>query len=399
MKPFARRIRAVKPSPTLAITAQAGRMRAQGIDIASFGAGEPDFNTPKNICDAAVAALAKGQTKYTPVDGTPELKTAICAKLRRDNGLEYAPDQIIVSCGGKHSLYNIAQVLFDAGDEIIIPAPYWVSYPDQALLNDAKPVFVVATDKSGFKITADQLAGAITNNTKAVIINSPSNPTGAAYSRTELAKLGEICVQQDVWVISDEIYEKVVYDGFQHFSIASLSPKLKERTIVVNGASKVYAMTGWRMGFAAGPKDVIKAMAMVQGQVTSNISSITQAACVEAYNGPQDAVTTMVAAFKERRDFIVAALNAIPGIRCNNPEGAFYVFPNISKTFGKKTKKGKLISNADDFCNYLLEDFLVAAVAGGGFGLDGYIRLSYATGMETIKKGLTRIRQAVEELR
>lgn len=398
MKSLAARLGPIKPSPTLAITALAGRMKAAGQDVVGFGAGEPDFDTPDNIKAAAIRAIESGKTKYTPVDGTPELKQAIIHKLKRDNALEYTPEEIIVSCGGKHSLYNIAQVLFGPGDEVIIPAPYWVSYPDQVLLNDAKPVFITATDETGFKITAEQLAQAITSRTKALIINSPSNPTGAAYSRKDLQALAELCVKHDLYIISDEIYEKVIYDGFEHVSVAALSPELKARTLVVNGASKVYSMTGWRMGFTAGPKNIIRAMATVQGQVTSNICSITQAACVEAYNGPQDAVTEMVVAFKERRDFIVRALNAIPGVKCNNPEGAFYVFPNITGVFGRKTPKGKQILTADDFCNYLIEDFLVAAVAGGGFGLDGYMRLSYATSMDNIKKGITRIEQAVKEL-
>lgn len=390
---------AIKPSPTLVITTKAGALKAQGVDVVGFGAGEPDFDTPQNIKDAAIRAIQAGKTKYTAVDGTAELKDAIIAKLKRDNGLTYARDEIIVSNGGKHSLYNIAQALFEKGDEVIIPAPYWVSYPDQALLNDASPVIVSADDKSRFCITPEQLQNAITPKTKALIINSPSNPTGSGYTRKELEALTEICLANDVIMISDEIYEHIVYDGFKHVSVASLSPEAKSKTLVVNGASKAYAMTGWRMGFTAGPKDIIAAMNKIQSQSTSNICSITQAACVEAYNGPQDVLTPMLAAFKERRDFIVRELSQIPGVTCLNPQGAFYVFPNIAKLFGKKTPKGKTIQNSRDFCDYLLDDHLVAAVSGEGFGAEGYMRLSYATSMENIKKGMVRIKTAVAELK
>ncbi len=398
MKPLAKRVSKIKPSPTLVITAKAKALKAQGLDVIGFGAGEPDFDTPANIKTAAIKAINDGQTKYTAVEGIIELRKAIQAKLKNDNDLDYGLDEILVSAGGKHSLYNIAQVLFNEGDEVIIPAPYWVSYPDQVLLNDATPVPVLATDATGFKITPAQLEEAITSKTKAIYLNSPSNPTGAAYSREELLAIGEVCVKHDLYIISDEIYEKVIYDGFTHVSMASLSPALKERTLVVNGASKVYSMTGWRMGFTAGPKAIIKSMSEVQGQVTSNISSITQYAALEAYTGSQEAITKMVSAFKERRDFIVEALNAIPGIRCAKPQGAFYVFPNISVLLGKKTPKGKVLTNDDDFCAHLLDDHLVAIVAGNGFGAPGFVRLSYATSMEAIKKGVERLKKAVGEL-
>lgn len=398
MKKLSQRVQAIKPSPTLAILAKAKSLVAQGIDVVSFGAGEPDFDTPQNIKDAAIKAIQDGKTKYTPVEGTSELKDAIIAKLKRDNGLTYTRDEIIVSNGGKHSLYNIAQALFEKGDEVIIPAPYWVSYPDQVILNDATPVIVQTTDTTGFRITPDQLRSAITKNTKAFILNSPSNPTGSGYTQKQIQELADICVQNDLYIISDEIYEKIIYDGFTHVSPASLSPDIKARTLIVNGASKVYAMTGWRMGFTAGPRDVIFAMTKIQGQSTSNISAITQAACVEAYNGSQTALVPMLTAFKERRDWIVTALRALPGVTCTMPEGAFYVFPNVTKLFGKKTKAGIVIKTSQDFCDYLLADHRVAAVAGDGFGAEGYLRLSYATSMELIQKGLARIKMAVAEL-
>lgn len=392
------RVNRIKPSPTLAITAKAKELKSQGIDVIGFGAGEPDFDTPDNIKEAAIKAIRDGQTKYTPVPGTNELKKAITTKLKRDNNIEYTSDEIIVSCGGKHSLYNIAQVLYEEGDEVIIPAPYWVSYPDQVLLNDATPVILQTSDSNGFRVAPDQLRQAITDKTKAVILNSPSNPTGSAYTKGELKALADVCLEKDVFIVTDEIYEKIVYDDFEHVSIASFGPEYKAKTLISNGASKVYSMTGWRMGFTAGPADIIKAMSKVQGQSTSGICSITQAACVEAFQGPQDAIAPMVAAFKERRDHIVKELNSIDGITCLNPEGAFYVFPNISALFGKTTAKNKKITNSREFCEYLLEDHLVAAVSGEGFGAEGYMRLSYATSMENIQKGIERIRNAVNKL-
>lgn len=392
------RVQKIKPSPTLAITAKAKALKAEGVDVVGFGAGEPDFDTPDNIKQAAIVAINEGFTKYTPVGGINELKDAIINKLKKDNGLTYTRAEIVTSCGGKHSLYNIAQALFEEGDEVLIPAPYWVSYPDQILLNDAKPVILPTTDKTGFKVLPDQLEKAITPKTKAFILNSPSNPTGAAYAKSDLEGLAKVLVKHGIICITDEIYEKIIYDGFEQISIASLSDEMKNLTIVVNGASKVYSMTGWRMGFAAGPKAVIAAMSKVQGQVTSNINSMTQKACIEAYNGSQDAVPKMVAAFKERREVIVNKLNNINGITCFNPQGAFYVFPNIQALFGKKTPQGKAIGCSSDFASYLLEEYKVAVVPGEGFGADGYMRLSYATSMENIKKGLDRIEEAVKKL-
>lgn len=389
------RIQRVKPSPTLTIDSKAKQMKAEGIDVVGFGAGEPDFDTPEHIKEAAVDALRRGHTKYTPVGGINELKDAIIQKLKRDNHLDYTRDEILVSCGGKHSLYNIAQALIEEGDEVLIPAPYWVSYPDQVLLQDAKPVIVDTREENGFKITPEELDRALTSKTKAFILNSPSNPTGSAYSRKDLEGIAEVLVKRNVMCISDEIYEKIVYDGFEFTSIASLGPNIKALTITVNGASKVYSMTGWRMGYAAGPMEVIKAMTKLQGQVTTNINSMTQWACVAALNGPQDFLKGWVAEFKKRRDFIVGRFNAMPGIRCYNPQGAFYVFPNISKYLNRKLKDGRIIETDQDFCDYLLEKHLVACVAGSGFGAPGYMRLSYATSMEQIEKGLDRIEQAL----
>jgi aspartate aminotransferase len=389
------RVNRIKPSPTLVITAKAKALKSQGIDVVGFGAGEPDFDTPVHIKQAAIKAIDSGFTKYTDTPGIVELKDAIIAKLKNDNQLDYSRDQIIVSNGGKHVLYNIAQVLFESGDEVIIPAPYWVSYPDQVLLNDATPVFISTTEQNGFKVTPEELKKAITPKTKAFVLNSPSNPTGAGYSEQDIRALASVLEEHSIYCISDEIYEKIVYGDFKHFSIAQCSAKMKDLTLVVNGVSKAYSMTGWRMGFAAGPKEIIAAMNKVQGQVTSNICSITQKACVEAYVGPQDFLKDMVVQFQKRRDYIVAELNSLPGIKCPNPEGAFYVFPNIKGLLGKKTNKGLVIANASQFADYLLEEYQVAVVSGEGFGAEGYMRLSYATSMEEIKKGLERIKKAV----
>lgn len=391
------RVKRIKPSPTLAIDTKAKALKAEGIDVVGFGAGEPDFDTPDHIKQAAIEALKAGKTKYTPVGGINELKDAIIAKLKRENNLSYTRDEVIVSCGGKHALYNIAQVLFQQGDEVIIPSPYWVSYPDQVVVNDAKPVIVATQEKNGFKITPEELERAITPKTKAFVVNSPSNPTGAAYSKKDLEGLAEVLVNKNVACISDEIYEKIVYDGFQFTSIASLSPQIKDLTLTVNGASKVYSMTGWRMGYAVGPVDVIKAMTKLQGQVTTNINSATQWACVAALNGSQEFLKDWVAEFQKRRDYILKRFAAIPGVTCYKPEGAFYVFPNVSAYVGKKAE-GKVLATDDELANYLLDRHLVAVVAGSGFGAPGFIRLSYATSMENIQKGLDRIEKGLKEL-
>lgn len=395
---LSQRVQKIKPSPTLAIDAKAKAMKAQGIDVVGFGAGEPDFDTPDHIKQAAIKAIQAGFTKYTAVGGIDELKDALIDKLKKENGLTYSREEILVSAGGKHSLYNVAQALYEAGDEVIIPAPYWVSYPDQVLLNDAKPVIVETTDKTGFKLLPDQLEKAITPKTKAFILNSPSNPTGSAYTKEELKKLADVLVKHQIICVSDEIYEKLVYDGFQQTSIASLGDEIKKLTIIVNGASKVFSMTGWRMGFSAGPKEIISAMTKIQGQVTSNITSITQKACVEAYRASQDFLSEWKGEFEKRRNHIVDRFNKIPGIHCLKPEGAFYVFPNITGLFGKKNPTGLIIKTSADFVNYLLEQYKVAVVSGEGFGAEGYMRLSYATSMENIQKGLDRIAEAVSNL-
>ena len=394
---IAKRAQAIKPSPTLATAAKAKAMKAQGIDVIDFGVGEPDFDTPDNVKQAGIKAIQSGFTKYTAAGGTDELKEAVLDKFQKDNGLSYEKSQIIISCGAKHSLYNIAEALFDPGDEVIIPAPYWVTYPDQVLLNDATPVIVETTEEEGCILTIKKLEQAITKKTKALILNSPSNPTGLAYDKKMLEEIAAVAVKHNIYVISDEIYEKLIYDGFNHISIASLGPEIKNLTFVVNGVSKSYSMTGWRIGYAAGPKDVITAMANIQSQSTSNPASMAQKAAVEALRGPQDFTRTMHAEFDKRRKYIVDRLNHIKGISCTMPVGAFYAFPKISSVFGKSAN-GKTIKNSSDFATYLLEEAKVALVSGDAFGADPYIRLSYATSMENIKKGLDRIEEAVMRL-
>ena len=387
----------IKPSPTLAITAKAQALRAQGRDIIGFGAGEPDFDTPLNIKKAAIQAIEDGFTKYTPVGGIEELKDAISAKLKNDNGLEYGRSQIVVSCGAKHSLFNLAQVLFEAGDEVIVPAPYWVSYPDIVVLSDATPVIVQTSEKSGFKLGPADLGAAITPRTKAVVINSPSNPTGSTYTLEELKKLAEVILEKKIVAISDDIYEKIIYDGMPFGEIASLSPEMRDQTIVVNGVSKSHSMTGWRIGYAAGPENVIKAVTDYQSQNTSNPTSIAQKAAVEAISGDQGTVSMMVGEFQKRRNFIVDALNDMPGVSCLKPEGAFYVFPNVSGLYGR-TFNGKLVKSSADITEFLLEKANVAVVPGVVFGNDNHIRLSYATSMRNIEEGMTRIKTAFSQL-
>lgn len=387
----------IKPSPTLAMDAKAKAMRAGGVDIVNFGVGEPDFDTPDNIKEAAMRAIREGFTKYTPVGGIEPLKDAIIDKLRNDNSLHYSRDEIIVSCGAKHSLYNIAQALFDAGDEILIPAPYWVSYPDQVLLNDATPVFVETSEADLFKAQPESIESHITKRTKALILNSPSNPTGLAYDRKSLERIAELVLKYDMYVVSDEIYEKLMYDEFEHVSIASVDPSIKERTIVVNGLSKSYAMTGWRIGYAAGPNQIIQAMTNIQSQSTSNPTSIAQKAAVEALTGPQDFIESMRGEFDKRRVSLVNELNSTPGIRCLKPAGAFYAFPNTQAFYGKSANQ-RVISSSSDLALYLLEEANVALVHGGAFGDDNHIRLSYATSMDEIKKGVERIRTALNRL-
>ena len=391
------------PSPTLAITAKANALKAQGKDVISFGAGEPDFDTPQNVKDAAVAALAKGDTKYTPSSGTVALKDAILAKLKRDNGLTYSRNEVIVSCGAKHSIYNLMQALLDPGDEVIIPAPYWVSYPEQVKLADGLPVVVPTDEGTGFLATASQIEGYVTDKTKLVVINSPSNPTGAVYTPSALRDIADLCVGRGLYLMSDEIYEKILYTGNEFVSPASFGEAVKAMTITINGFSKAHSMTGWRLGYAAADLDIVAAMSKIQDQSTSNPTSITQAAGVEALNGPQDSVETMRKAFQERRDYIVSALKDIPGVQCLNPGGAFYVFPNVSAFYGKSWKPEgdtpRTIGGSDDLAAYLLEAYEVAVIPGSGFGADGNIRLSYATSMENIRRGVARISQALQALR
>ncbi len=398
VKGIADRALAIKPSPTLATAAKAKAMKAQGYDVVDFGVGEPDFDTPDNVKEAAKRAIQSGFTKYTPASGTDELKEAVIEKFRKDNDLEYEKSQVLISCGAKHSLYNIAEALFNPRDEIIIPSPYWVSYPDQVLLNDATPVIVKTTEKEGFKLSAKKLEKAITKKTKALILNSPSNPTGLAYDKKTLEEIAAIAVKHKIYVVSDEIYEKLIYDGFRHVSIASLGPEIKNMTIVVNGVSKSHSMTGWRIGYAAGPKDVITAMANIQSQSTSNPASISQKAAVEALRGPQDFIGTMNIEFDKRRKYMVERLNKINGISCLMPVGAFYAFPKVSAFFGKRTTNGKAIKNSTDFAVYLLEDAKVALVSGDAFGANDYARLSYATSMENIVKGVDRMEEALHRL-
>jgi len=391
------RARSLKPSPTLAINAKAKSMQAQGIHVISFGAGEPDFDTPINIKQAAKKAIDDGFTKYTPVGGTDDLKDAIIKKFQRDSGLTYKRSEIIVSCGGKHSFYNLAQAIFDQGNEVIVPAPYWVSYPPMVALANATPIIVETTEKNKFKITPEELKKAVTPKTKALIINSPSNPTGSAYTKNELEEIGEMAIAKNFFVISDEIYEKIVYDGFQFTSIASLGEEMKKKTIIVHGVAKTYAMTGWRIGYTAGSEEIISAMNNIQSQSTSNPTSIAQKASVEALIGPQNEVEKMVSAFGQRRNYIVERLNKIPGVSCYKPAGAFYVFPNFSSYYGK-SYQGKKIENSTMLADYFLDVAKVAVVPGVEFGADPFERLSYATSMEDIKEGLNRIEEALKKL-
>ncbi|GAQ95272.1 aspartate aminotransferase [Thermodesulfovibrio aggregans] len=391
---IAERAKKVKPSPTLAVDSKAKELKAKGFDVVNFGVGEPDFDTPEHIKEAAIKAIRDGFTKYTPVGGIDELKEAIIEKLERDNGLKYGKENILVSCGAKHSLYNIAQALFGPGDEVIIPSPYWVSYPDQVLINDAQPVIVETKEENDFMVEPDALKEKITPRTKAIIINSPSNPTGFIYTKKALEEIAEIALKNNIYIISDEIYEKLIYDGEKHISIASLSEEVKERTIVVNGLSKSHAMTGWRIGYAAGPVEIIKTMTKIQSQSTSNPTSIAQKAAVAALKGPQDCVEKMRQEFEKRRDYLVKELNNIAGVSCRMPKGAFYVFPNVNKVLGKNG-----INSSMDLSIYLLEKAFVALVPGSAFGTEGYIRISYATSMENLAKGIERIRKSLEELR
>jgi aspartate aminotransferase len=397
---LADRVNKIQPSPTLAIDAKAKALKAQGLDVVGFGAGEPDFDTPKNICEAGKNAIDSGFTRYMPVGGADDLKDAIIAKMKRDHALEYTRDEISVACGAKHTLYNISQALIQEGDEVIIPGPYWVSYPDQIKLAGGTPVFIMADESTGFKITPDQLDKAITPNTKYLIFGSPCNPTGTTYTKEELIALGQVLLKHEhVLLVTDDIYEQLIYDGMKFYNMPQLLPELKPRTIVVNGVSKTYAMTGWRIGYACGPKELMAAMTKMQSQSTSNATSIAQKASVEALNGPQEAIEGMRLEFEKRRTYIADRLNTIPGVSCFKSNGAFYVFPNFSGCYGKTTPAGKKIENSTDFAAYLLEDAKVAIVPGVAFGDDRFARLSYAISMENIKKGLDRIEEAIKNLK
>ena len=391
-------LKRIKPSPTIAVSQKAKELKAAGKDVIGLGAGEPDFDTPDNIKDAAIKAIKDGDTKYTAVDGTKALKEAIAKKFKRENNLSYTLDQITVGAGGKHVIYNLMMATLNKGDEVIIPAPYWVSYPDIVLLAGANPVVIECSEEQSFKLTAKDLESKINNNTKWLILNSPSNPTGACYSEQEIRNLSQVLKRNPhVNILSDDIYEHITYEDFKFFSIAQI-PEIKNKVFTMNGVSKSYAMTGWRIGYAAGDSEIIKAIAKIQSQSTTNPSSISQAAAVEALNGNQDFIQIRSKAFQERRDFVVNSLNAIEGIKCIKPQGAFYVFPSCKGVIGKKDKNGNKINNDSDFVQSLLENNGVAVVQGSAFGLDGFFRISYATSMDRLKDALVRIKNFCESL-
>jgi aspartate aminotransferase len=387
----------LKPSATLAITAKAKALKADGIDVIGFGAGEPDFDTPDNVKDEAINAINEGFTKYTVVGGTDELKDSIIDTLKHDHNLSYERSEIIVSCGAKHTIYNITQALFEAGDEIIIPAPYWVSYPDQIMLTGATPVILQTEESNKFKIDPDELKKSINSNTSAIILNYPSNPTGTTYSEDELRVIVDICLENGMTIISDEIYEKILYGNNTHVPVAALSDEAKKSTILVNGVSKSYSMTGWRIGYAAGNKELVSAMSKLQGQSTSNPSSISQMATIEALNGPQGFIKERAQEFQRRKNYIVTRLNSIDGFSCFDPLGAFYVFPSINGFVGKEFN-GKKISGSIDFTEFLLEEAKVAVVPGIAFGKENYLRISYATSMKNIEEGMDRIEKSISKL-
>ncbi|MGH7774733.1 MAG: pyridoxal phosphate-dependent aminotransferase [Candidatus Binatia bacterium] len=391
------RTKVIKPAVTLAIAAKAQKLREQGVDLVNFSAGEPDFDTPEHIKEAAVQALRKGMTKYTDVRGIEPLREAIVEKYQRDHGLSYDKEEVLVSCGAKHAIYNVFQAILNDGDEVLIPAPYWVSYPAIALLAGGIPRIVPTKEENGFRMTPEELRSSLTSKTRAFILNSPCNPTGATYGRDDLKGLSRILEQHDCLIISDDIYEKIVYDGLHFQNIVTINPKLRDRTIIVNGVSKTYAMTGWRIGYAIGPAPAISAAAKIQSQSTSNPTSIAQAAALEALRGPQDTVAEMVREFQKRRDAIVKNLNAMEGIRCFNPQGAFYVFPNIRPLLGKKLM-GKKIESSCDLAELLLDEARVAAVPGEDFGSAENIRFTYATSLKEVEKGCERIEAAIKKL-
>jgi len=395
---LAQRVGRTAPSATLRITAEAKAMVARGVDVIDFASGEPDFDTPLPVKEAGIAAIRGGFTKYTAAGGIDELKLAVVEKLRRDQGLTYDTSQVLISCGAKHTLYNLAQALYESGDEVIIPSPYWVSFPEQVLLNDATPVLVPTEERHGFRLTGELLARHVTPRTKAVVINTPGNPTGSVYDRRTLEAIAKVALRHNLLIISDEIYEKLLYDGLTHVSIASLGPEVQASTIVVNGVSKAYSMTGWRIGYAAGPKDLITAMTTVQSQSTSNPTSIAQKAAVAALNQGDAFIKEMVAEFDRRRRLMVERLNKIPGVTCAMPSGAFYAFPHVGRLIGRRAPEGSLPS-ATALAAYLLREARTATVPGEAFGAPEHVRFSYATSMPKIIEGLDRIEEAVRRLK
>jgi len=394
---LSRRVTSIAPSPTLALDAKANQMRAEGIDVINFTVGQPDFNTPERICQAAIKAINDGYTRYTPAAGAPELKQAVCGKFKRDNGLDYTPDQVMINVGGKHSGYLVMQALLNEGDEVVVPAPYWVSYPPMVILAGGAPVIAPTQEKNKFKLQLAELEKAVSNKTKAIFLNSPSNPTGAAYSAEELLPVAQFCAERGILIVSDEIYEPMMYDGAKFTATASLSPLIYQNTVTLNGVSKAYAMTGWRIGYMGGPVDLIKACSKIQSQSTSNPTSIAQKAAVEALNGPQDDVKAMVEVFARRRDLIYDLLNQIPGVSCFKPEGAFYAFPNFAAYYGKKAGD-KVMTGSSELCEHLLATAHVALVPGSAFGHDECIRFSFATSDELIKAGVERVATALAKL-
>ncbi len=399
MAVIAQRLNRIKPSPSSMAGQRARELRAAGRDIIGLTSGEPDFDTPPNVCEAVVRAMAASKTKYTDVGGTPELKAAIIEKFRRDNGLAYTPGEIIVGTGGKQVIFNALMCTVEAGDEVIVPAPYWVSYPDIALLADGRPVIVTCRPEDGFKLRAEDLERAITPRTRWLVLNAPNNPSGATYTQAELRELAGVLLRHPhVWVMTDDIYEHVLYDGRRFATIAQVEPALKERTLTINGVSKAYAMTGWRIGFGGAPAGLIRAMTKLQSQSTSNACSISQAAALEALAGPQDLIAERARVFQSRRDKVVAALNRIPGISCHLPEGAFYVYPSCAGVIGRKTPAGQVLATDDDFVLYLLDAQNLAVLQGAAYGLSPFFRISFATSMERLEEGCRRLRLACEAL-
>jgi aspartate aminotransferase len=397
---LADRLKTLAPSSTLAVQAKARELRRRGVDVISFGAGEPDFDTPERIKNAAIQAMRQGHTKYTEVGGVPELRAAVCSKFKRDNGLDYEPADVLISCGAKHTLFNMVVALLNPGDEVLVPSPFWVSYPEQARLVGAVPVAVATQERTGFDLDPDRLRAAVTPRTKAIILNSPNNPTGAVFSSAALSAVAALAVERQLVVVSDECYEALTFEG-RHQSIAGLGPEIKALTLTINTCSKAYAMTGWRIGFAAGPRELIRAMTDVQSQVTSNPSSVAQWAAVEALVGAQDEVAKMAGEFDRRRRLIVPGLNALPGVSCAMPKGAFYAFANVSGLFGREWRSAegpKTLKGSLDVTAFLLEEAKVAVVPGIDFGSDDHVRLSYATSEALISDGLTRMRAALQRL-